>query len=53
MWELQKRALAFNSLCGARTVVAKHVLAFDRLCEARTGVANVLGELKWGLENVY
>ena len=27
----QKRALAFNSLCGARTVVAKRVLAFDRL----------------------
>ena len=30
---------AFNSLCGARTGVAKCVLAFDSLCRPRTGVA--------------
>ena len=28
--ELPKRVLAFDSLCGARTGVAKRVLAFDR-----------------------
>ena len=35
-WE-QKRALAFNSPCGARTVVAKRVLAFDRLWSSNRG----------------
>ena len=30
--------LAFDSLCGARTGVAKHVIAFDSLCGGQMGV---------------
>ena len=33
---------AFDSLCGARTGVAKCVLAFDSLCGARTRVAKCI-----------
>ena len=32
-----KCVLALDSLCRARTGVAKRVLVFDSLCEARTG----------------